>query len=66
MLVNLVPRGSVYTMGDRFIWSPGSVLPVFSVRGIDLLVPPDRFRGIESHVTPAHVTSQSISQLINH
>ena len=29
----------------------GSVLPVVS--GIDLLVPTDSFRGIESHVTPS-------------
>jgi len=34
-----IPCGSVYTMGDRFVYSPESVLPVFSVRWIDLLVP---------------------------
>src|SRR6218665_4048558 len=32
---------------------PGSVLPVFSVRGIDLLVPRTALGGTESHVTPA-------------
>src|SRR6218665_2670651 len=38
MLVNFDPPGYVYTMGDRFVCFPGSVLSVFSVRVIDLLV----------------------------
>jgi len=54
-LYNLIPRGSVYTIGDRLkLFSPsGSVLPAFLVRGIDLyLVPRTALGWTESHVTP--------------
>ena len=41
----LIPADLFTRWGIDFFSPPGSVLPVFYVRGIDLLVPPDRFRG---------------------
>ena len=54
MLVNFDPLGICLHNGGIDLFSPpGSILPVFSVLGIDLLVPQDSFRGIKSHVIPA-------------
>ena len=40
------PPAELFTRWGIDLFSPpGSVLPVFLVRGIDLLLPPDRFRG---------------------
>ena len=49
----LIPSGSVDAMGIDLFSPLGSVLPVFSVRGIELLVPRTALGGTDSQVTPA-------------
>jgi len=56
MLVNFGPPGICLHDGGSIYLVPiisSTVLPVFSVRGIDLLVPRTALGGTESHVTPA-------------
>jgi len=55
MLVRFDPRRSVYTKGIDLFSPPGSLPPVFSVRGIDLLVPRAALWGPKSHLTSARI-----------
>ena len=54
MLVNFDPPGiCLHDGGPIYLVPPDQFYRYFRFGGIDLLVLPDRFRGTESHVTPA-------------
>jgi len=58
------PRICLYHGGSICLVAPGSVLPEFSGRRIDLLVPRTALGATESHVTPALLMDQQLGALM--